>query len=749
MRNLAHEPDRRRQTGGRRTARSNESDQQHPILRLQRSTGNQAVLRMLEGSQDPAGPRLQTKLSINEPGDQYEQEAERIADQVMSAAPQPAVTGAPVPLQRVAEETAEAMDAAPSSVETALAAPGNPLEPAIRDDMEQRFGYDFSPVRVHTDAVSEESARDVNALAYTVGHHVVFGASRFSPGTSDGRRLLAHELTHVIQQDRSSTRKVDRFTEPEHKKLGNLATTKFPYFATLASDEVALRSSPHHRRPDDPFHNLVASLRTGVRVVVVGNVGKWLRVIVHSGTALDGKTNKPIDAKGLTGYVSEELLVKEPGVFDQDLPVLPGVTLTYGDFTALGGDHFARFYDLETKAASPGGTDAIKKFVDVVEGRRKGEFEEETTIDKEWADRYKNLAFENISHFSHGGTSVETWKKQHYKALMAAAKAGLYSDVSQLQRAYAMNGFADHYLTDSFSSGHVRTPRIKILEFYQKFFDQHLDSVLSHIYTSIGTRMIFQVFEDHPNMTGIGMVTGNDFCADTRHAATEFKQQAEAELKNNGLGEQDLKKLIVQYIGGAVAKVLHDDDNADGLYVKSKKYPAGWKAFGDGRLDATFQNYAVEAVQASKNEVIQAFNIGTDFKTNKDDKELWEKIKPLVYPASPIEDYIPEEDTARSKALPEWRIDLDISKTMDKAVQDKLTALIKKYLDDKTLDTLTAPIPERIEREVTGPNIFVRPRAATVFVLRWFRDDPVSFLTTAAAGPADLSKAIAESPLCR
>jgi hypothetical protein len=68
--------------------------------------------------------------------------------------------------------------------------------------MEQRFGQDFSAVRVHSGAVAEQSALEANAYAYTAGHHIVFGAKRFAPGTHEGRRLLAHELTHVVQQSR-------------------------------------------------------------------------------------------------------------------------------------------------------------------------------------------------------------------------------------------------------------------------------------------------------------------------------------------------------------------------------------------------------------------------------------------------------------------------------------------------------------------------------------------------------------------
>ena len=143
---------------------------------------------------------LQTKLTIKEPGDIYEQEADRIADQVLASSAHPAVSGASPLLQRFSGQSNRQMDTAPASVDQVLASPGRPLEPALRQDMEQRFGHDFSQVRVHSGAAAEQSARDVNANAYTVGHNMVFGAGRFTPGTYEGRRLIAHELTHVVQQ---------------------------------------------------------------------------------------------------------------------------------------------------------------------------------------------------------------------------------------------------------------------------------------------------------------------------------------------------------------------------------------------------------------------------------------------------------------------------------------------------------------------------------------------------------------------
>jgi hypothetical protein len=169
---------------------------------------------------------LQPKLTVNEPGDSYEQEADRIADQVLAMPAHPAMSGAPPRIQRFAGQSTGQAEAAPTSVDQALASPGKPLEPALRQDIERRFGYDFSRVRVHSDAAAEQSARDVAAHAYTVGHDLVFGAGRFAPGTYQGRRLLAHELTHVVQQSGSDATRLDQSNEnrglsaiPTHPKL--------------------------------------------------------------------------------------------------------------------------------------------------------------------------------------------------------------------------------------------------------------------------------------------------------------------------------------------------------------------------------------------------------------------------------------------------------------------------------------------------------------------------------------------------
>ncbi len=149
---------------------------------------------------------------IDQPGDEYEREADRIAG-MMAAPAHYALGGAPPRIQRFGGRLAGQMDVAPASLLRALASPGRSLEPALRQDMEQRFGHDFSRVRVHTGALAEQSARDVMARAYTVGYDIVFGPGRFAPGTQEGRRLIAHELTHVVQQSGADGKSVGQNNE--------------------------------------------------------------------------------------------------------------------------------------------------------------------------------------------------------------------------------------------------------------------------------------------------------------------------------------------------------------------------------------------------------------------------------------------------------------------------------------------------------------------------------------------------------
>jgi len=191
------------------------------VMRLHSSYGNQAALRM----PSHVGSGIQARLTVNQPGDIFEQEADRMADQVMRMTEAPTVRrkcsagGAEVTLQRKCAEcekeeekrvlhrknAAAGPQFAPPSVHQALNSPAQPLDWATRAFMEPRFGHDFSRVRVHADSTATQSALDVDALAYTVGEHVVFQAEKFNPGSREGKALIAHELAHVMQQEAPSS----------------------------------------------------------------------------------------------------------------------------------------------------------------------------------------------------------------------------------------------------------------------------------------------------------------------------------------------------------------------------------------------------------------------------------------------------------------------------------------------------------------------------------------------------------------
>ena len=188
---------------------------------------------------------LQFSLKVNAPGDEYEQEADRVAEQVMRSArvapiAQPAVQrktcacGKPIgpdgmcdeckkkqeqQLQRkVTGDTGQSPDfagAAPPIVQQVLQQPGRPLDGSTRAFMESRFGQDFGRVRVHTGGAAAQSAEEVQAKAYTAGQDVVFNRGEYRPGSHSGQQLIAHELAHVVQQSRGIPPLVQRYTEDD------------------------------------------------------------------------------------------------------------------------------------------------------------------------------------------------------------------------------------------------------------------------------------------------------------------------------------------------------------------------------------------------------------------------------------------------------------------------------------------------------------------------------------------------------
>lgn len=164
-------------------------------------------------------PAIHRKATIGSPGDPLEQEAEAVADKVMRMAGPASVGSAPAAIQRKCVtcedeekkpiQTKRTISAqAGAGLDTAVAVraaarSGVPLSQDMRSYFEPRFGHDFSRVRVHTDGGAANAARAVQARAYTFGQNIVFDSGEYEPATMRGKRLLAHELAHVVQQNQA------------------------------------------------------------------------------------------------------------------------------------------------------------------------------------------------------------------------------------------------------------------------------------------------------------------------------------------------------------------------------------------------------------------------------------------------------------------------------------------------------------------------------------------------------------------
>jgi outer membrane protein OmpA-like peptidoglycan-associated protein len=232
-----------------------------------------------------------------------------------------------------------------------------PLPTSLRGDMEQRFGHDFSKVRVHADVAAAETARAVNAAAYTVGNSIVFGAGRFAPDTSEGMRLLAHELTHVVQQSRTTSR-MQRKPDASAHNDGPIGGSKLraPVTANLDNfDHGSPALKPEH---DVQLHSIVqlyfrlGTASPGTMLVLTGhtdltgdergNVALGRRRAVEVAAAL-ARLGVPTDFIRIESAGEREPVVDTPDREPRNRRVEARFEQTPSAFQPPGTPHFTPF----------------------------------------------------------------------------------------------------------------------------------------------------------------------------------------------------------------------------------------------------------------------------------------------------------------------------------------------------------------------------------------------------------------------
>lgn len=275
------------------------------ILQLHQQLGNLSVQRLLQCKY------LQTKLTIGAPDDIYEQEADRVAEQVMrmpypkiqremnerdeeqkeeeKIQAKPLTTTITPLIQREVKKEIEKVTEDEEKKQlrvkkkpgqtpivshdlegtiNSLRGGGQALPNSVREYMEPRFGHNFSKVRVHIDTQAGDIARSINARAFAFGQDIVFGSGQYAPGSSKGQRLLAHELAHVVQQKNITglSRQIIRRRE--------LRGEDFPWQGVVANASwVWFRKHPNMAESSKK-----RALKKGTEIEVTGKSGNWLKV---------------------------------------------------------------------------------------------------------------------------------------------------------------------------------------------------------------------------------------------------------------------------------------------------------------------------------------------------------------------------------------------------------------------------------------------------------------------------------------
>ena len=215
---------------------------------------------------------LQPKLKVSQPNDAYEQEADTVAERVMRMSLSDLAISATIPVNHkridptckgcemkneeegklnISREASSVSDLGATGeitneINNVRSSSGSSLDSSAKEFMESRFGYDFGNVRIHAGNLAARSAESLNALAYTVGNHIVFGEGQYQPNSIEGRKLLGHELAHFVQQNGNTESQNDFIVPGNHVAIGEtiqrqLREDPAPKFPPLAEAFVELK----------------------------------------------------------------------------------------------------------------------------------------------------------------------------------------------------------------------------------------------------------------------------------------------------------------------------------------------------------------------------------------------------------------------------------------------------------------------------------------------------------------------------
>ncbi len=376
----------------------------------------------------------------------------------------------------------------------------------------------------------------------------------------------------------------------------------------------------------------------------------------------------------------------------------PQSPLTQGDLVALSGDYFGSPAEIMSLANDDAGKAQIRwARYDSMHRGNPGSISDETK--KAVKDRYYRLAAGNMSHFSEGGTAAASYEEQHRTAMEQAFLAGATADAATDLRSQVTEAFSEHYLTDMFSAGHIRTPRIDIKAWYERNLPGSVDLFIAYVAHWITNKL--DEYGDIPF-----------WCPNST-----IESGIRPKIRELGGAAVDSFSL-----GDIVSLALHDRDNELGLWVKSavdmsgNAVPGGFnwpeKAKGDNHLSEspTGAAMAEAAVRASLRETSAAKAAGAAAAAGRcvPPEQLHTMFNTYLatLPSLSALGYVPHEDVARNDA---YINDPSVPRTESGPLDYRWGSL-----DDVSWGAVDANIKQTIAGQLQGMTASVAPPAGII-----------------------------------
>lgn len=397
--------------------------------------------------------------------------------------------------------------AMPSVVSDVLQSPGQPLDGQTRAFFEGRLGHDFGRVRVHSDHIAAQSAQAINAAAYTVDRDLVFNSGAYSPFSPQGRWLLAHELTHVIQQqgvrqaaeplrvgDRGTRQEVeahraaDSVFEPQRRAPEVNTRTSAGVIQRFATNEhIAIGAAAYDRAKPQDQPGAATPGEPAIAPAFVQRLREFRYKRATGATLTYGQLVAAAD--DFTSLAVMEQRDREKAGKGIRIPVLSpiwdwlGDTSHYLDLAARNLQHFHPHNFMAWQAWQWTALRIMGQGRVLIEEAHEARRDVKALLDKFDAhNRRARAAIQELDTLTAAGgnaareaelqrTVEDETKSMQTLLAQAAARKKLADEKTELaadraQRSVTINGFGNHFLTDAFAAGHIVTPRADLLRDY-------------------------------------------------------------------------------------------------------------------------------------------------------------------------------------------------------------------------------------------------------------------------------------------